>query len=473
MAGDAASVRAQIAAGADIDAAEVDGSTALLWAAHQGEPEIVSTLLAAGADANTANTFGATPIREAVANGNPEVIGLLLDAGADPDSALPEGQTNLMVIARTANVEAARLLLDAGADVNATEISENQSALIWAADQAQGEMVTLLVAHGADVNARTDVHVNEVRVSAEPRVQYNPSGGLTPLIYAARSGCLACAKALVEGGADIDAYDPDGVTALITAVFNAHFDVAAYLVEAGADVNRWDWWGRTPLYLAVDYNTLPRGGRADRPSIDDTTSLKMIEILLEAGANPNAQLKFMPPFRNVGADRGADLLLSTGATPLLRAAKAGDVAAVELLLEAGARPDLAVARGWKDQVGGIDPLMAAAGLGWQLNDTRGQQKTQEQAIAVIELLLDAGADIDGQDERGRTALHGAVFAGYNDVARLLIERGADTRITDNEGLTALAIARDGYEVFRGQSISIDPQAADLIAGLTGAAASSP
>ena len=107
------------------------------------------------------------------------------------------------------------------------------------------------------------------------------------------------------------------VTPLIMAVSNFHFDVGACLVSRKANVNTWDWWGRTPLYEAVDLNTIPHGGRPDRPSLDNTASVKMIEILLEAGANPNAQLKLFPPYRAVGPDRGADMMLTMGATPLL------------------------------------------------------------------------------------------------------------------------------------------------------------
>ena len=92
-------------------------------------------------------------------------------------------------------------------------------------------------------------------------MRYDPTGGMTPLMFAARDGCLDCAKALVEAGAQINDYDPDNITPLILATLNAHFDAAAYLVNAGADVNRWDFWGRTPLWAAVDFNTLPRGGR--------------------------------------------------------------------------------------------------------------------------------------------------------------------------------------------------------------------
>src|SRR5690606_17840941 len=125
---------------------------------------------------------------------------------------------------------------------------------------------------------------------------YRPFGGLTALIYAAREGCVECARALVEGGADPDMSDTRGVTPLIVAIDNLHFDVAAYLLDAGARHDKWDWWGRTPLYVAVDLNTLPHGGRADRRSTDETTSLELIERLLEEGANPNAQLKLTPPY---------------------------------------------------------------------------------------------------------------------------------------------------------------------------------
>ncbi len=125
-------------------------------------------------------------------------------------------------------------------------------------------------------------------------------------------------------------------------------------MSAKANPNKWDWWGRTPLYAAVDYNTLPHGGRPDRPSLDDTTSLQMIEMLLEAGVNVNAQLKLFPPYRSLRMDRGADAILDIGTTPLLRAARAGDVDAMKVLLAHGALVDL-------PQASGATPLMVAVG----------------------------------------------------------------------------------------------------------------
>ena len=181
-----------------------------------------------------------------------------------------------------------------------------QTALMWAAAQSQPAMVKALVAAGADVNARSTVNNWQRQVTAEPRAIYRPAGGLTPLLYAAREGCVECAKYLVEGGADLNLADPEEVSPLLLSVLNGHFDLAAYLIQKGANPNKWDWYGRTPLYAAVDLNTIPRGGRPDRPSLDTTTSLQIIEQLLAAGANPNAQLKLAPPFRNIGNDRGLD-----------------------------------------------------------------------------------------------------------------------------------------------------------------------
>ncbi len=193
--------------------------------------------------------------------------------------------------------------------------------------------------------ARMSTRAREVdewlaQVSSEPRAQHQSYGGLTPLLYATREGCLSCVQSLVEGGAKLNLPDPEGVTPLIMAITNAHFDTAKYLIEKGAMVDKWDWWGRSPLYCAVDMNTIPHGGRADGPSLDETTPLDIIALLLDKGANPNLQLKLLPPFRSVGADRGVDQMLTIGVTPLLRAAKALDAPAIKLLLAHGALVNL-------------------------------------------------------------------------------------------------------------------------------------
>ena len=97
---------------ADVNAAEADGSTPLLWAAHANDAELVARLLKAGAKANARNLLGSTPLEEAAFNANTDAIKALLDAGADPNAAGADGQTPLMLVARTANIAAAKLLLE-------------------------------------------------------------------------------------------------------------------------------------------------------------------------------------------------------------------------------------------------------------------------------------------------------------------------------------------------------------------------
>src|SRR5262249_6177700 len=161
-------------------------------------------------------------------------------------------------------------------------------------------MVRELLAHGAQADAKTAVDLMTPLVSGEPRAQPRTPGGMTALLFAAREGCVECAKALVEKGAKVDLPDPEGVTPLLSSLFNAHFDFAKYLIEKGASVDRWDWWGRSPVYLAVDYNTLPHGGRPDQPSTDATLPIDVVRMLLERGANPNLQLKLAIPYRATG-----------------------------------------------------------------------------------------------------------------------------------------------------------------------------
>jgi uncharacterized protein len=404
-----------------------DGTTPLHWAVYRNDVAEVKRLIAGGADVNARNDYGSTPLSEAAVTGNTEVIERLLKAGAKVDAANADGQTALMIIARSSNVEAARLLLKRGAKVDQREQWRGQTALMWAAAEGQPAMVRLLLKSGADANARSLENNFQRQVTAEPRMQARPSGGFTPLLYAARRGCAECARILLdEGRANINLTDPDRITPLLLATLNLNFDTAALLVKRGADVDKWDTWGRSPLYAAVDVNTVPTGGRADRPSPDHTTGIELIDMLLKAGANPNLQLKLFPPYRSLRDDRGADGLLTTGTTPLVRAAKAVDVPAVRLLLAARANVELPT-------VNGVTPLLAAAGVGSTGLDTRGRYRTEAQGLEAVRLLLDAGADVRARDKSGNTALHPAAAAGWNSVVTLLAERNADLFAKDGRG----------------------------------------
>jgi ankyrin repeat protein len=457
---------------ADVNAAEADGSTALLWAANLNDADLAARLLKAGAKPNVRNQLGSTPLAEATFNANTGMVKALLDAGADPNATGPDGQTPLMLVARTSNVAAAKLLLDKGANPNLKEAQREQTALMWAAASSQGPMMRELLAHGAEVDAKSAPDLMTPLVSAEPRAQPRPPGGMTAMLFAVREGCLDCVKALVERGAEkganIDLPDPEGVTPLISAVFNAHVDVAKYLIDQGANVNRWDWWGRTPLYLAVDYNTLPHGGRPDQPSLDETLPIDIVRILLEKGANPNIQLKLFPPFRATGNDRGLDGMLTMGTTPLLRAAKALDAPAIKLLLEHGAIVDLPNSQG-------MTPTLAASGMGSTDADTRGYYTTpdvQDRSIASLELLLAHGGELNGRAGRLQQApLHGVAFWGWNTAVEYLLKKGADINLTDSRGFTAIdyAMGRAGGNSRGGQRIDVHKDTADLLASKGGIA----
>jgi ankyrin len=450
----------------DVNAPEPDGTTALHWAAHHNDLELVRRLIAAGANVNARNSYGATPMSEAATVASPALIAALLEAGGDVESANADGQTALMIVARTSQVEAARLLLKRGANVNAVEKWRGQTALMWAAAQRQPAMVKELIAAGASVDARSIANDWQRQVTAEPRAVYRPAGGLTPLLYAAREGCVECAALLVDGGADINLADPEGISPLLMAVINMQFDLAAELIRRGANPSKWDFWGRAPLYAAVDVNTIPRGGRPDRPSLDRIGALQVVEMLLEAGANPNAQLKLSPPFRNVGNDRGLDGMLTTGATPLLRAAKALDAPALGVLLENGADLSLSNSRG-------ITPIMAAAGMGSVDADTRGfylSEDVEQRAIETLKLLLKAGGDINAKDPRGLTPLHEAARWGWNDVVEFLVDNGADLNAKDNRGNTPVdsALGKAGGNSRGGQRIDVHEDTAALLKKLMAA-----
>ena len=326
------------------------------------------------------------------------------------------------------------LLIERGADVEARESWHGQTALMWAAAQGHPPMLRELIAHGADVNARSNEEQWERQVTSEPRDKWLPPGGLTPLLFAARENCLACLPVLVEAGADLNATTPDGISAVVIALINGHFDVAGASVEAGTDPNLADYTGRTALYAAADFNTMVKSNRPAPKVLENRlTGLDVARVLLEHGAEVNPVLKRLPPYR-AKLDRGNDMMLGGGTTPFLRAAKAGDLPLMKLLLEHGADPTLAPTRS------GINPLMAAAGLGTAEQDTTGRLKTQEQAIEAIQLLLDRGLDINAQANDGQTAVHGAAMQGFDDVIRFLAAKGAKLDTADKDGFTPLDVA---------------------------------
>ena len=400
----AAAMRLLSAKGTNVNSVGADGATPIMYAAANNDLELVRALIKAGADVKLANQFGSSALTEAAIIGAAPVISALLTAGADPNYKTPDGETPLMAAARSGKVDAAAQLVDAGADINAKETWGGQSPLMWAAAQGQADMVKFLASQGANLNDHGKIHQWERKVIQEPRPKDMNKGGFTPLHYAAREGCAACVQHLLAAGADPDSEDPDRETPLLLALENMHFDTAAVLVQDGADLDKWDLFGRSPVYMAADVSTLPmkgNGAMSVLPSPDKLTAVEVGRMMLERGANPNIQLKRRPPYRDVPQDRGGDTMLAQGATPLLRAARAGDAKFVALLLEHQALVDLPSKEG-------ITPLMAAAGVDYGLRVTRGRNRTDEGVLATMDLLIKSGANVNARSllDRGLTSRGG-------------------------------------------------------------------
>ena len=428
-AADTARVRALVLEqNVDVNAPEVDGTTALHWAAYKGDLDTAQLLLRAGADAAAMNRYDVTPLVLAAGRGNAPIVEALLNAGADPNTSLPEGETVLMAAARTGNVDVLRLLLAHGANIGARERWRGQTALMWAAAQNHPVAVHALIELGADVSERSNA-------------------GWTALLFAVRSGQRAAVSALLEAGADVNDTiqpltseaetteteaaqsrrpGPEGTSALVIAVANAHFSLATYLVEEGADPNA-AAQGWTALHQLA-YTRRPNSGKGmpPVPITDSLDTLDFVRFLLENGAGPN--LRQTERFNN----RERNNLNRVGATPYLLAAKHADVPLMRLLSDHGADTRLPTA-------GNASPLMVAAGVGiFNVGESAG---TNEEAFEAVKLAYELGdRDVTVADDRGYTALHGAALRGANPIAQFLVERGADLLAESDEGWTPLRIA---------------------------------
>jgi ankyrin repeat protein len=461
-----------IAKGADVNAAQPDGSTPLHWATYKLDAELVQALLDRGAKPDATNRYGSSPIAEAVKAANPALVEKLLKAGTNIEAPNGDGQTLLMLAARAGSVAVAKLLIERGADVNAHEAWRDQTALMWAAEGAFAEITQLLVDHGADVHTRAAANDWGAQITSEPRAQYRPTGGLTPLLYAARSGCEACVRTILAAGEDIDRPTPDAVTALMLALDNFEFDTAKLLLDAGANPHVSDWWGRTALYLAVDMNTyVPRTPAYPRST--KTSGIEIVRQLLAAGVDTNPQLNMHRPGRGGNSQRFTDDLLTTGASPLLRAAITHDHDSMRELLAHGAHVDL-------PNVTGVTPLMAAAAVGVRdsyFGSNRSptfdsDELIEEKVIKSFEILMAAGADINARitdshsrtariarsrnDQEGQTALYSAAGHGWPKVVGFMVEHGANVDIVDVSGKSPLDAA---LATFNGQAT----KGSDLVA----------
>lgn len=489
---DAAAVKALLKTGADVNAAQGDGMTALHWAASNGDAALTQMLLSAGANVRASTRLGGiTALHMASQAGYAQVVAALIAAGADRNAPTTTGATPLMLAARSGSTETVTKLIETGADVNAKEKGFGQTALMVAAGLDRADVVKLLIARGADWKTASAVaDLNALTASptedgtgrpqpaaAAPRgadvagvtrgYRYNEligaQGGLTALHFAARQGSAAAVHALVESGVNVNLASPgDHASPLLIALINGHFDLAAYLIEKGADPNLVSDAGVAPLYAVLNVQWAPIAAYPQpRAYLQQSHGyLDMLKLLLDKGADPNARVRRKVWYSGYNFDQsGVD---EAGATAFWRAAYAADVAAMKLLVSYGADPSLPTTklfsrRGPEDPVAGADksglpplpvggpgasPLHAAAGPGYATGFAGNSHHVAPAGMlpAVKYLVDELGADVNAVDQDGNTAVHNAASRGDNEMIKYLVSKGADVRKINRSGQTTIDVA---------------------------------
>ena len=443
MNGDLKAVRALVRQAVDINAAQPDGMTALHWAVQRRDLEMTDALLDAGADHSITNRTGAKPLYLAANNGDAGVITRLLDAGEDANAVLTaEGESVLMLTAYTGNPAAVQVLLDRGADVN-TQQFRGQTALMWAAAEGHAAVVKLLLARGADAALSS---------TASTKPERRPPGGMTALLFAARQGKLDAARALLDGGANINQAGADNTSPLLIAVVNGHYELASLLIERGADANIADVNGRTPLYAAIDLRNV-QWSQAPAPELPQATHMAMIEQLLAAGADPALKMTGKVGHRGSFDMRWTDL---KDGTAFSRAAWNGDIEVMRLLLEHGADPKVVTEKG-------ETTLLLLAGAGWPLG--QGYIRTEEEITAALDLLVEEqGMDVNAATTEGVTPVIAAIFKGDNFVVQYLVDHGARLDVKDAKGRGVIEWAQ-GIAANDGQPPRPQPETEKLVRAL--------
>lgn len=482
MTADRARVEALLKSGADVNAAQGDGMTALHWAAAKNDGALAQALLGAGADVKAVTRIAATtPLGLAAESGSATVVRALIAAGADVNIADKAGTTPLMLAAGAGHADAVNALLAAGADVNAAERQMGQTALMFAAAYNRVEALKALVAAGADV-ALTNTVVDlagltdplEYRprqvpspgapgapaasgapaapaaparpvpppAAAGPRPQiagldrqyrYNElvgtQGGLTALLFAVRQGFAESARVLLDAGADVNQVGAGSNTSpLLMAVVNGQFDLAKELIDRGADVKLANFAGVTPLYGVLNVFWGPKSMYPQpRAQLQQTTTyLDLMRILLDKGADVNARVRMKVWFTSFNTDlSGVDEI---GATAFWRAAYASDIEAMRLLVRYGADPNIPTTR---------PAGRARTGDGERdvIGDVSGLPPVPVGGPGVPPLLASAGV---GYGEGFAANSHRYAPTGIAASLKYLVEElGADVNAVDFEGNTAL------------------------------------
>eukprot|EP00063_Salmo_salar_P046283 XP_014021118.1 PREDICTED: ankyrin repeat domain-containing protein 50-like [Salmo salar] len=397
-----------------------------------------------------------------------EVLQLLMKSGVFPPSCTPDrgpstgvhcaGQGGTIIRRVLERQDSVRVLLDSGVSVNWTDPTDGHTLLARAAHTGSADVAVLLLSRGADplisdhqgqtpltLSARQG-HVNVLGMlldwargqqpeTAMRMVEHADSEGWTALRSAAWGGHTEAVHLLLDAGADVDGCDAEGRSALRAAAWGGHEKILLTLLDYRAQVDKADREGRTPLIAAAYMGhreaveiLLDHGAEVDLADGDGRTALSVAALCVRTAAGVKGYGDVASLLLERGADPGHRD--RNGMTPLLLAAYEGHEEVVELLLEAGADVDESAGPHAASASAAVTPLLAAAAMG--------HTKT-------VGRVLFWGATVDSIDGEGRTALSLAAAQGSVEVVRALLDRGLDENHKDDLGWTPLhAAACEGH-----------------------------
>jgi ankyrin repeat protein len=443
--GDAALIDVLLKAGAQVDALNESGTTPLMIASASGSTAAVATLLAHGANVNAIEKANAeTALFFAASHDRASVVRLLLSKGADAKIKTPVSKLARVTVGPDGELlddkksakPGAKPDTPAAAEASyptAANTSDDKPAKSGEPDGTQAEGEKSPAAKPDDkVKDAYGFTVADRKKRVFGATQF---GGLTALLVAARDGQINAVNAFLDAGGDVNqTSDTDHATPLLLAVISGHYDLASLLLERGADPKLATTDGATALYAVIDVQWAPHTWYA-QPIIanEHTAYLDLASALLAHGADPNAAIGKKLWFRSFANDE--TWFDVEGATPFLRAALAGDLAAMKLLVKHGADPTLATKSG-------DTPLMAVAGVGWAAYWT---QNAPYARLDAVKFCLEHGAVVDARDAKGYSALDGAAFRGDNELISYLVAKGADVRVKTKDGDTVADLANGLFE----------------------------
>ena len=435
--GDKKAIQALLKEGIDVNVRDWDDLTALIPAASSGHLEICKLLIKEGVDINAKDKDGITALMEASIMGHTKIVEFLLDSGAEVDAAASSEVTALWLAASEGRSDVMKILLDKMADAKNTRV-DGITALMTASVGGHVEAVKLLLENGADPTA-TD------------------KDGLTCLMNAAENGNVDVLKALAEHADDksyLDAISNTGYNALTIASAHGHAGAIEFLLEAGANVGAVDDNGVTALMYAAASNhvdamkMLVEKGQAD---IDFKHSHGGTALLEPSTRGATDAIKFL-----LQSGAQFDFTDNDGVSPLMAVASQGSIegqtAIIEALQKVKSEAEMKEHINMFSYSGGSSVMFAAAGghlnctkqligLGADVNAIA--RATPDYLEKLKKMVEEGTVTEDEPNVDGVTALHVAAQGGHKEVVDILIEAGADVTVLDDEKRSALMLAVKG------------------------------